>query len=242
MGNNAFAVWMVMVVVGWAARGVVVRATLDPVDFLALQAIGSRWRTCGSGSSAGGLHGGPVRVPGGVLRRGAGGGAGPGGPAGGLAGADGAARPGGVRRLSALAELSLVPGRVAGPSRLPRLCPTSLPRPLKNLLSGPSGLPRLPRRLRTLDLASTSSPARSAPSPPRFRSSPISSSATTSSRPRPAFPDSAPLLRSTSAQLLSAPSRPAARLQYLSLARTGCPAGWTLSCPGSPASTTSTSA
>nr|CAD1829154.1 unnamed protein product [Ananas comosus var. bracteatus] len=239
MGNNAFAVWMVMVVVGWAAAGVVVRATLDPVDFLALQAIRKSLEDLpGSGSSAGGTSRRTRAGSRGCSATRAGGGAGPGGPAGGLAGADGQLDPAAFGRLSALAELSLVPGRVAGPVPTPSpSAPTSASSPSPRTSSpAPSRTPSPPSPASAPSTsASTSSPARSPPpSPPRFRSSPISSSATTSS-PAPS-PPSRTRRRSSASTSGTTPSpapsptcRPASSTSPSP--RTGCPAGWTLSCP-----------
>lgn len=227
MGNNAFAVWMVMVVVGWAAAGVVVRATLDPVDFLALQAIRKSLEDLPGSGFFGGwdFTADPCGFPGVFCDAGRVAALALGDPRAGSPGLTGQLDPAAFGRLSALAELSLVPGRVAGP--VPDslgLCPDLRFLALsKNLLSGPipDSLASL-ARLRTLDLSfnqlSGQIPASLPSSLPQLSNLILCHNQL--SGPVPAFPDSAPLLRldlrhnSLSGPVPDLPPG----LQYLSLA------------------------
>ncbi|KAJ8476006.1 hypothetical protein OPV22_019733 [Ensete ventricosum] len=161
-----------------SSRGVA--AILDPVDFLALQAIRkgledmpgsdffSDWDFTGDPCAFPGVFCAGDRVMALAL----------GNPRAGYPGLQGRLDPA-LGQLSALAELSLVPGRVTGPvpdelARCPDLRFLALS---KNLLSGPipAGLSALPR-LRTLDLSYNQ------------LSGPLSGTL-------PLFPDSASLLR-----------------------------------------------
>ncbi|XP_038988396.1 LRR receptor-like serine/threonine-protein kinase ER2 [Phoenix dactylifera] len=175
-------------------------AILDPVDFLALQAVGKSLEDMpGSAFFAGwDFTGDPCGFPGVFC-------AGDrvvalalGDPRAGSPGLSGRLDPA-LGRLSALAELSLVPGRVVGsiPDSLSLCSDLRFLALSKNFLSGPipDSLGSL-RRLRTLDLSynqlSGSIPP-SLPSIPAMANLVLCHNRLSGSIP--AFPDSAPLLR-----------------------------------------------
>ncbi|CAD5177652.1 unnamed protein product [Musa acuminata subsp. malaccensis] len=181
-----------------SSRGVV--GILDPVDFLALQAIRkgledmpgsdffSDWDFTADPCAFPGVFCAGDRVMALAL----------GDPRAGYPGLQGSLDPA-LGRLSALAELSLVPGRVTGPvpdelAGCPDLRFLALS---KNLLSGPipAGLGALPR-LRTLDLSYNQL---SGPLPPSLTAAPTLSNLILChnelSGTLPPFPDAASLLR-----------------------------------------------
>ncbi|WOL12586.1 leucine-rich repeat receptor-like protein FASCIATED EAR2 [Canna indica] len=194
---------LAVMVVLWLAlmassRGAV--GILDPVDFLSLQAIRKGLEDMpGSGFfSAWDFTADPCGFPGVFCAGDRVVGLALGDPRAGSAGLEGRLDAA-FGRLSALAELSLVPGRVAGPipdalAQCPDLRFVALS---KNMLSGavPAGLGALPR-LRTLDLSYNQL---SGPIPPALAAAPALSNLILChnqlSGSLPSFPDSAQLLR-----------------------------------------------
>ncbi|KAG6519376.1 LRR receptor-like serine/threonine-protein kinase ERECTA [Zingiber officinale] len=175
-------------------------ATLDPADFLELQAVRKQLEDMPGSHffSAWDFTADPCEFPGVFCASGRVVALALGEPRAGSPGLRGRLDPA-LGRLSALSELSLVPGRVAGPvpDGLARCRDLRFLALSKNLLSGriPAGLASLPR-LRTLDLSYN---RLSGPLPPALADAPVLSNIVLChnqlSGHLPRFRDSAPLLR-----------------------------------------------